>query len=103
MEGEFAALLATVTEERARLTTETAHLNQEQSRLRAESVRVEQERQRLERDRASLVEKLHRAESSGQEATRLNQVRICVLYVAKTLYFIRGCSRQWSCRERVGR
>ena len=100
MEGEFAALLATVTEERARLTTETAHLNQEQSRLRAESVRVEQERQRLERDRASLVEKLHRAESSGQEATRLNQVR---MYVTKPLYFIRGCSRQWSCRERVGR
>ena len=75
MEAECEAMLARVSEEKARLSTEAAQLEQKESRLRAESARVEQERLAVERDRTDLLDKMNLAESSGQEANRLNQVR----------------------------
>ena len=54
---------------------EATRLQQEESRLRSESAHVEQLRLAVERERATLLDKMNLAESSGQEANRLNQVR----------------------------
>ena len=64
-----------MSEERARLSMEATGLQQEESRLRSESAHVEQLRLAVERERATLLDKMNLAESSGQEANRLNQVR----------------------------
>ncbi|CAI8047355.1 hypothetical protein GBAR_LOCUS26168 [Geodia barretti] len=69
MEAECAVM----SEERARLSMEATGLQQEESRLRSESAHVEQLRLAVERERATLLDKMNLAESSGQEANRLNQ------------------------------
>ena len=75
MGAECEAMLATVSEEKARLSTEATRLQGQESRLRAESAHLEQERQAVERERTTLLEKMNLTQTSGQEANKLNQVR----------------------------